>query len=151
MKVPGRLHGRCSRVTAGKTPCGWLRPLRGEATRQRFLCMLPSLQTTHCHREHPEAKTACAMIAPRHSLATRLDAALLPICCASPVPRVFIRSSCRARATNSSAIVCTGVDTITISNIAAIRCATYAAIFSPNARANLVAVRAKTLRRIPER
>ena len=90
MKVPGRLHGRCSRVTAGETPCGWFGCRRGQAARQRFLRARPSLETTHYPREQPDTKIRCAIIAPRHAFVMQLDAALPPNFCAAFAIRIFI-------------------------------------------------------------
>lgn len=96
MRVPGRLNGWCSRVTAGKTPCGWLGCRRGQSTRQRFSDAAMSLGTTHCQRDQPDAKIRCAMIAPHHAFVMQLDAALPPIFCASSAPCIFIPGVRRA-------------------------------------------------------
>jgi len=90
MKVPGRLSGWCSRVTAGETPCGWFGCRRGQAARQRFLRARPSLETTHRQRDLPDAKMRCAIIAPRHAFVMQLDAVLPPNFCAAFALRIFI-------------------------------------------------------------
>jgi len=136
MRIPGRLHRRCSRVTAGKTPCGWFGCRRSQAARQRLLRPRPSLETTHGPREHPDAKIRCAIIALRHAFVMRLDAALPPKSCVSSVTGIFIPGFFRVRVANCRAVVRTGLRTIII------------AVFSTITRAAIVSVPTETRRRI---